>query len=209
MDLSAFSEPLITREEIARRTAELGRDISDYYASRGSAEITLVTILKGSFIFLADLIRRIDLPLSVDFMAISSYAQERGSSGTVRLTRDLSSSIRDKDVLMVEDVIDTGLTLGYILRVLKERRPRSLEVCTLLDRERSRIADLEVRFRGFEVDERFVVGYGLDLDELYRNLPDIRRLKQDPLIRPLEAPGPGAPPPGAGSSSIKSPGNEI
>jgi hypoxanthine phosphoribosyltransferase len=187
VDLSSFAEPLITREEIARRTRELGREITSHYASAGAAGISLVTILKGSFIFLADLVRCIDLPFTVDFMAISSYSRERGSSGTVRLTRDLSLSIQGRDVLMVEDVIDTGLTLGYILRVLREREPRSLEVCTLLDKGRNRIADLEVRFRGFAVDERFVIGYGLDRDELYRNLPDIYRLKEGPPERPFGA----------------------
>lgn len=186
MDLSTFADVLITRQEIARRTRELGEEITRFYSSSGSPEVSLVTILKGSFMFLADLIRNIDHPLTVDFMAISSYSKERDGSGIVRLTRDLSSSIQGRDVLMVEDVIDTGLTLGYILRVLRERAPRSLEVCTLLDKSRNRIAELPVRFRGFDLDEHFVIGYGLDHNQLYRNLPDIYRVREESLNRMFE-----------------------
>jgi hypoxanthine phosphoribosyltransferase len=181
METGSSSELLISSEQLGGRARELGAEISGYYASVGVGEISTITILKGSFIFLADLIRCIDIPLTLDFMAISSYSQDRDDIGIARLTKDLSLSIRDRDVLMVEDVIDTGLTLAYIIKILRERGPRSIEVCTLLDRSRNRIADLPIRFRGFEVEDQFVVGYGLDYDQRYRNLPDIRVLGAESL----------------------------
>lgn len=175
------AELLISREQLSKRARELGGEIRDFYTAAGSSEISAITILKGSFVFLADLVRCIDFPLTVDFMAISSYSQERDDVGIARLTKDLSLSIQGRDVLMVEDVIDTGLTLAYIIRILRERGPRSIEVCTLLDRSRNRIADLPIRFRGFEVENQFVVGYGLDYNQRYRNLPDIRVLGEECL----------------------------
>ncbi len=181
MDTGSSSELLISREQLMEKTRELGAEIGSYYAAAGTSEISAITILKGSFIFMADLIRCIEVPLTVDFMAISSYSQDRDDVGIARLTKDLSLSIRDRHVLMVEDVIDTGLTLAYIIKILRERSPRSIEVCTLLDRSRNRIADLPIRFRGFEVENQFVVGYGLDYDQRYRNLPDIRVLGEESL----------------------------
>lgn len=181
METGSSFELLLSGGQLERRVLELGNEITAFYAAAGDAEISVVTILKGSFVFLADLIRHINHPLTVDFMAISSYSQHRDDAGIARLTKDLSQSILDRDVLMVEDVIDTGLTLAYIIKILRERRPRSIEVCTLLDRSRNRIADLPIRFRGFEVENQFVVGYGLDYAQKYRNLPDIRILGEDSL----------------------------
>jgi hypoxanthine phosphoribosyltransferase len=181
MKIEPAAELLFSRELIRERTSELGAEITDHYRSTGCREISLVTILKGSFIFLADLVRSIDHPLTVDFMAISGYSRGRNDADIARLTKDLSLSIRDRDVLMVEDVIDTGLTLAYIIKILRERAPRSFEVCTLLDKSRNRIADLPVSFRGFEIENQFVVGYGLDYNQRFRNLPDIYRLKEESL----------------------------
>lgn len=181
MKIEPSAELLFPREHIRERTRELGAEISNYYRSSGCREISLVTILKGSFIFLADLVRSIDFPLTVDFMAISGYSRGRDDADIARLTKDLSQSIRGRDVLMVEDVIDTGLTLAYIIKILRERAPRSFEVCTLLDKSHNRIADLPIRFRGFEIENQFVVGYGLDYNQRFRNLPDIYRLKEESL----------------------------
>jgi hypoxanthine phosphoribosyltransferase len=164
---------LFPEEAIAARVRQLAVDITADYAGR---EPTLVAILRGSVLFLADLVRRIDLPLSVDFMSISKYGDEdaqEGQSGVVRIIKDLEQDIGGRDVLVVEDIIDTGLTLSYLLTVLRAREPASLEVCTLLDKRVRRIPTIDIRYRGFECPDQFVVGYGLDLDEQHRNLPYI------------------------------------
>jgi hypoxanthine phosphoribosyltransferase len=166
----------ISREEIDRRVGQLGAEIASYYEREGKGPLCMVAVLKGSFIFLADLIRRIEYPLLVDFLGITSYSQEDQRGGVVRFTKDLTLGIEGRDVLLVEDIVDTGLTLSFIIRTLKERRPRTVEVCGLLNRGRRRIADLPLRFVGFDVGEDFLVGYGLDQGHLYRNLPDIYRL---------------------------------
>jgi hypoxanthine phosphoribosyltransferase len=156
-------------EEISQRVRELGAEITaDFKGKPGP--LAVVGMLKGGFIFLADLIRTLELELSVDFMAISSYRESSLDSSGVRIVKDLSESIYDRDVLVVEDIVDTGLTLSYILRNLKERGPRDLKVCTLLDRTGSRIAPLHIDYRGFEVGEGFLVGYGLDYLQKWRNL---------------------------------------
>lgn len=165
---------LLTAEQIAEAVQRLGREISVDYAGR---DLTLVTVLRGGVIFLADLARAIDVPVTLDFMAISSYGP--GASGSVRITKDLDDPIEGRDVLMVEDIIDTGLTLNYLLRVLRARRPASLAVCTLLDKDVRRIVDLPVEYRGFAIPDRFVVGYGLDLRGLWRNLPYIATLRDE------------------------------
>ncbi len=165
---------LLTSERIQEAVASLGESITRDYAER---DLVLITVLKGGAFFLADLCRAIELPLSVDFMAISSYGP--GATGAVRITKDLDDDIEGRDVLMVEDIIDTGLTLNYLLRVLRQRRPASLAVCTLLDKDVRRIADLSIDYRGFTVPDRFVVGYGLDLRGLWRNLPYIATLKEE------------------------------
>lgn len=164
---------LLRRDELRRRVAELGRQITGDYAGRVPF---LVSVLKGGAIFLADLEREIGLPVRVDFMSISHYADEPGESGVVRILKDLDHDIGGEHVLVVEDIIDTGLTLSYLLASLRSRRPASLEVCTLLDRSVRRIPPLAIRYRGFDCPDLFVLGYGLDQDERYRNLPYVAAL---------------------------------
>jgi hypoxanthine phosphoribosyltransferase len=171
------AEIVFTREQIRRRVARLARQISEDYKG---LELWLVTVLKGGAFFLVDLARQLDLAVAIDFLAISSYGPH--ARGTVRITKDLEQDISGRHVLVVEDIVDTGLTLGYICRALRVRRPASLEVCVLLDRPRRRIVDIDIRYRGFEAPDRFLVGYGLDWRQRYRNLPciasvDIERLE--------------------------------
>lgn len=168
---------VISGQEIARRVEELGAAIAAEYSGR---DLVLVTILKGGLFFLADLSRCIDLPLTTDFMAVSSYFG--GSPGSVRITKDLDDSIQGRHVLIVEDIIDTGLTLNYVIKNLRSRRPASLEVCTLLDKDVRRIVDLPIAYRGFTVADRFLIGYGLDLRGRYRNLPYVAELHEAALL---------------------------
>lgn len=165
---------LLSEEQIAEAVERLGREITADYAGR---DLVLVTVLKGGLMFLSDLCRHIELPLALDFMAISSYGPQ--VTGTVRITKDLDEVIEDRDVLMVEDIIDTGLTLNYLLRVLRQRRPASLSVCTLLDKDVRRLVDPPIAYRGFSVPDRFLVGYGLDLSGLWRNTRYIATLKDE------------------------------
>ena len=168
------SEILLTEEQIHARVAELGEEIATDYAER---QPVLVSVLKGSIVFLADLIRATNLPVAVDLMELSSYGASTETSGQVRILKDLSGSIEDRDVLVVEDIIDTGLTLNYLLRYLHDRRPASVRICCLLDKPARRLADIEIDYRGFSIPDRFVVGYGLDFNEQYRNLPYIGVLR--------------------------------
>jgi hypoxanthine phosphoribosyltransferase len=167
---------LITRAQLEARVRELGAAISRDYAGR---PLVLVGILRGSVMFLADLLRAITIPVSVDFLAISSYVG-RDSSGVVRLLKDLDHPIAGMHVLLVEDIIDTGLTLSYVLRVLRTRLPESLAVCTLLNKPRSRLIDQPLRYVGFALPDEFVVGYGLDYHQRFRNLPYIAALRPEP-----------------------------
>jgi hypoxanthine phosphoribosyltransferase len=169
-------EVLITREEIDRRIGELAAEISSDY--RGQSPL-LVGILKGSTLFLADLVRRLDVPHEVDFISISSYGNEQRSSGVVRLLKDLDCDITGRDVLLVEDIVDTGLTLHYIRQNLGTRRPRSLRVVALLDKQERREVDVQVEYVGFVIPDRFVVGYGLDYAEQYRELPHVAVMGPD------------------------------
>ena len=163
-----IGEVLLSEAEIAAKTAELGRRISEDYAGRN---LTLVSVLKGSLPFMADLMRQIPLPLRIDLMEVSSYGgAATESSGLVRIMKDLSASIVDEDVLLVEDIIDTGLTLNYLVRYLRGKSPASLKICTLLDKPARRLVDIPVDYVGFEIPDQFVVGYGLDYGERYRNL---------------------------------------
>lgn len=165
---SDIGEILLTEDQIAARVAELGRRIASDYAGR---RVTLVSVLKGSLPFMADLMRAIDLPLRIDLMEVSSYGgTATESSGLVRIIKDLSASIAGEDVLLVEDIIDTGLTLNYLLRYLRGKNPASLRICTLLDKPARRLVEIPVDYTGFTIPDRFVVGYGLDYGELYRNL---------------------------------------
>lgn len=161
---------LFGREDIRRRIEELGRTITGDYEGRAPV---LVSVLKGGSVFLADLIRAIGLPLEIDYMALSRYGGAAESMGRVRIVKDLEEDIGGRDVILVEDIVDTGLTLSYLLSVLRSREPASLEVCALLDKAARRIVPVPIRYRGFECPDAFVVGYGLDFQERYRNVPDI------------------------------------
>jgi len=165
-------EVLFTEDQIRTRVQDLAHRISEDYKDR---LLVLVSILRGSVFFATDLARQIELPLSMDFLSISSYGE--GSEGVVRITKDLEENIAGKDVLVIEDIIDTGFTLKYLLRTLGGRNPKSLEVCTLLDRRARRIIDLELKYVGFEIPDKFVIGYGLDYRQRYRNLPYIGVVK--------------------------------
>jgi hypoxanthine phosphoribosyltransferase len=168
---------LISEEALQARIAELGAEISRDYAGK---DLLMVCVLKGGIMFLSDLMRRVTIPHSIDFMAISSYGTgARASSGIVRILMDLSTDIRERHVLIVEDIIDTGHTLEYILRLLKARNPASLRICCLLDKPERREASITVDYLGFSIPNEFVFGYGLDLDELYRGLPLIATLKPE------------------------------
>ncbi|MBV9119975.1 MAG: hypoxanthine phosphoribosyltransferase [Chloroflexi bacterium] len=161
-------EVLLSRDVLQTRIAELGRQISTDYAGR---KPLLIGILKGAAMFMMDLIRAIDLPLSIDFMAVSSYGAATESSGIVRILKDLDSALAGRDVILVEDIIDSGLTIAYVLDMLRRREPASLKVCALLVKEKAAAEGLRSDYVGFTIPNKFVVGYGLDLDEQYRNLP--------------------------------------
>lgn len=165
---------LIAADRIQQRIGEIGAEISRDYAAR---DLHVVAVLKGSLMVVADLLRAIDVPVSVDFIAVSSYGPAARQSGAVRLIKDLDESIEGRNVLVVEDVIDTGLTLSYILRALRARHPASVEVATLLDKPAHRLIDLPIRYVGFTIPDSFVVGYGLDYQQRFRNLPYIAALK--------------------------------
>ena len=167
-------ELLITREQIAARVKELGAQITKDYEGR---KLTCLSILKGSILFFADMIREIDLPLTIDFMQTSSYGEDTKSSGVVRILKDLDHSIARRDVLIIEDIIDSGLTLSYLKRVLADHGASSIKIVTLLDKPEGRRVELNAEYVGFEIPKAFVVGYGLDYAEVYRNLPDIGILK--------------------------------
>lgn len=168
---------LISEEEIAARVREIGERITMDYVGRAPA---LITVLRGGLFFLADLCRAIELDLTLDFLAVSGY--EAGAAGVVRITKDLDDPIEGRPVIVVEDIIDTGLTLNYLLRMLRSRGPESLEVCTLLDKDVRRIVDLPITYRGFGIPDEFVVGYGLDLRGRLRNLPYIATLSEDAML---------------------------
>jgi hypoxanthine phosphoribosyltransferase len=165
---AAIGEVLIDEETLAARVAELGAEVSADYEGR---DLLLIGVLKGAVFFMADLMRHLTVACEVDFMAISSYGDATDSSGIVRILKDLDISIEGREVLVVEDIIDSGLTLSYLMRNLESREPASLEVCALLTKPSRREIDVPVRYVGFEIPNKFVVGYGLDFDERYRNLP--------------------------------------
>jgi len=168
---------LIDEQELLARIAELAAEVSHDYA--GVDNLLLVCVLKGAIMFLSDFSRQLDIPHAIDFMAISSYGASTKSSGVVRILMDLKANILDRHVLIVEDIVDSGRTLDYILRNLGTRGPASLKVCTLLDKKEQRVLPVPVDYVGFEIPDEFVIGYGLDFDELYRNLPFIGVLKPE------------------------------
>ena len=172
----AVTDVLIDRDALQRRIAELGEEISADYAGR---DLLLVGVLKGAVFFLADLMRRITVPCEIDFMAISSYGASTDSSGVVRILKDLDINIEGRHVLVIEDIIDSGLTLSYLMRTLEARSPASLEICALLTKPDRREMKVPVRYTGFEIPNEFVIGYGLDFGERYRNLPYVAVLDPD------------------------------
>ncbi len=169
-----IQEIIITEEQIQLKVKELGKAISRDYVGRN---LLVVGVLKGVLFFLADLLRQISIPVEMDFMAVSSYSNEMRDQGYVRLVKDLDTPIHQRHVLFVEDVIDTGLTLNYLLQNLRSRDPASLEVCTLFNKPDHRLINIPIRYKGFDLPDRFLVGYGLDFREKYRNLPFIGLLK--------------------------------
>ena len=170
------AEILIDEDVLQRRIAELGDEISADYHGR---DLLLLGVLKGAVFFMSDLMRRLTIPCEIDFMAISSYGASTDSSGVVRILKDLDINIEGRHVLVVEDIIDSGLTLSYLMRMLESREPESLEICALLTKPERREIDVDVRYTGFEIPNRFVIGYGLDFAERYRNLPYVAVLHPD------------------------------
>jgi hypoxanthine phosphoribosyltransferase len=174
-DDPAIGEILVEAEDLTRRVKELADQISADYADK---DLLLIGVLKGAVFFVSDLMRHLEIPVEVDFMAVASYGSATRSSGVVRILKDLDAAIEGRDVLIVEDIVDSGLTLQYLLRNLAGRNPRSLEVCALLIKPERREVDLHTRYVGFEIPDRFAIGYGLDHAERYRNLPYVAALSQ-------------------------------
>ena len=172
---------VVTDAQIAERVAELGREITQDYEGRPPL---LVCVLKGAYIFMADLVRAIELPVEIDFMAVSSYGSSTRSSGVVRIVKDLDMDLAGRDVLLVEDIIDSGLTLNYLRKYLSARNPSSLEVCALLVRHGRQARDPDIRYVGFSIPPSFVIGYGLDAAERYRNLPNVAVYRPEAPERP-------------------------
>jgi hypoxanthine phosphoribosyltransferase len=170
---AAIGEILVQADDLQHRVRQLGEEISRDYHGR---ELLLVGVLKGAVFFLSDLMRHIDVPCEVDFMAVASYGSSTDSSGVVRILKDLDAPLEGRDVLIVEDIVDSGLTLQYLLRTLEARKPATLEVCALLTKPERRKIDLPCRYIGFEIPDRFAIGYGLDYAERYRNLPYVAAL---------------------------------
>ena len=163
-------EVLLTEREVDERIQAIGEQISKDYAGK---QVHLVCVLKGGAFFMCELAKRISVPVSLDFMSVSSYGSDTKSSGVIRIVKDLDESLKDKDVIVVEDIVDSGRTLSYLLKMLQSRGPRSLALCTLLDKPERRVVDVNVNYTGFQIPDEFVVGYGLDYDQRYRNLPYI------------------------------------
>ncbi len=169
-------EEMISADDIQKRVIELGEEISTYYA--GSEHVILVGLLRGSVLFMADLARAIDLPVTLDFMTVSSYGNEMSTTRDVKIMKDLDEDIEGADILLIEDIVDSGHTLSKVLAMLALRNPRSLKVCTLLDKPSGREVDINVQWVGFEIPDAFVVGYGLDYSQRYRNLPYLGKVIQ-------------------------------
>ena len=163
-------EIMLSEEEVDARIKAIGEQISRDYQGK---QIHLICVLKGGSFFMCELAKRITVPVSLDFMSVSSYGSDTKSSGVVKIVKDLDESIKDKDVLVVEDIVDSGRTLSYLMEMLKDRKPRSLHLCTLLDKPDRRVVPVNVDYTGFQIPDEFVVGYGLDYDQRYRNLPYI------------------------------------
>ncbi len=177
MKVDLSQKVLISREQLEERIASLGREISDDYRDR---KPVLVGVLRGSFVFLSDLIRAIEIPVEVDFISVASYGNQANSSGVVRLLQDLNTNIKGRDVILIEDIVDTGITLSYLVENLKTRNPSSLVICALLDKKMRRKTELKsLKYVGFEIPDKFVIGYGLDHAQQYRNLPYISWVEEE------------------------------
>lgn len=161
---------MLTEQEVDAKICEIGKQISEDYAGK---QVHLVCVLKGGSFFMCELAKRITVPVSLDFMSVSSYGSETKSSGVVRIVKDLDEPLKDKDVIIIEDIVDSGRTLSYLMEMLRDRGPASLRLCTLLDKPDRRVVDVHVDYTGFQIPDEFVVGYGLDYDQKYRNLPYI------------------------------------
>lgn len=161
---------LVSEEEVDKRIKEVGEQISKDYEGQ---DVHVICVLKGGVFFMCELAKRISVPLSMDFMSVSSYGNEKQSSGVVKIVKDLDEALEDKNVIIVEDIIDSGRTLSYLVEILKKRNPKSLKICTLLDKPERRVTDVKVDYVGFNIPDEFVVGYGLDYAQKYRNLPFI------------------------------------
>src|ERR687889_120291 len=172
-----IGEIIVQADELQHRITEMAAEVSRDYAGK---DLLLIGVLKGAVFFLADLMRQLDMHCEVDFMAVASYGSSTESSGVVRILKDLDASIEGRDVLIVEDIVDSGLTLNYLMRTLKAREPRSLEVCALLTKPERRKVDLPIRYVGFEIPNELAIGYGLDHGERYRNLPYVAALSKGP-----------------------------
>lgn len=173
---SFIKEVLLSEEELQKRVKELGKEITTDYKEK---DLVVIGILKGAVIFMSELVKNIDLPITIDFMSVSSYGKSSISTGEVRIIKDLDFSVEGKDLLIVEDIIDTGLTLNYLTELLKKRGANSVKICTLLDKPDRRTVGVNIDYLGFEVPDEFVVGYGLDYAEQYRNLPYVGALKEE------------------------------
>jgi hypoxanthine phosphoribosyltransferase len=184
--LDDIARVVYTKEQLETRVAELGAQISADYASK---DPVLIGVLRGVFVFMADLARVITIPINIDFIGITRYGPSTRTQGVVRFTKDLDVNITGRHVLFVEDVIDTGLSLRYILRTLKAREPETLRICTLFDKPRARLFELSIDYTGFMLPDQFVVGYGLDYDEQYRHLPFVGVLKEQAITRLRLPPG--------------------
>lgn len=178
--LNDIKTTLISKEEIDGIVKDLGKKLTEDYAGKN---VLLVTVLKGAVVFLADIMREIDLKCEIDFMVVSSYGSGTKTSGNVKIIKDVNIPLEGKDVIIVEDILDSGLTLNYIMNMLKERNPNSIEICTLLDKPARRACDVKAKYIGRQVPDEFVVGYGLDFDEKYRNLPFIGVLKPEVYMK--------------------------
>lgn len=169
-------EKLIAEEEIARRIKEIGQQISSDYKDK---EILLICVLKGGVMFMTELSKHISIPVDMDFMSVSSYGNEMTSSGVVKVIKDLDEPIKDKHIIIVEDIIDSGRTLSYLKQILEGRQPKSIKICTLLDKPQTRKVEVNVDYVGFNIPDEFVVGYGLDYQQKYRNLPYIAKVRKE------------------------------
>ena len=175
MNDPAIGDTLVAEDDLRERVRELGAQISADYAGR---DLVMIGVLKGAVLFMADLMRELEVPCEVDFMAVSSYGSSTDSSGVVRILKDLDASIEGRDVLLIEDIVDSGLTLHYLLKSLRARNPRSVEVCALLTKPERRRVDLPIRYVGFEIENKFAIGYGLDHGQRYRNLRYVAALQE-------------------------------